>query len=68
MSGMDEAKLKEEIIRMRDEILDIAKPILALRPGSIVTESHFGRSVRILQEVVKLLDLLVKYAVEETEG
>jgi hypothetical protein len=67
MSSIDKAKLKEEIIRMRDEILDIAKPILALKPRSIVTESHFGRSVRILQEVVKLLDLLVKYAVEGSE-
>jgi hypothetical protein len=65
MSGMDKAKLKEEIIRKRDEMLRAAEPILALKPGDFITPIICGRSVRTLYEVVKLLDLLVKYAVEE---
>ena len=68
MSGMDEAKLKEEIIRMRDEMLVIAKPILALKPGDLVTTHKLGYIASALQKAVKLLDLLVKYMVEENKG
>lgn len=67
MSGMDEAKLKEEIIRMRDEMLRAAEPILALKPGDWVTTQKLVRTVRTVQEIVHLLDLLVKYLVEGSE-
>jgi hypothetical protein len=66
MSQVEREKLREEIIRLRDEMLRAAEPILALKPGDFITPIICGRSVRTLYEVVKLLDLLVKYAVEES--
>ena len=60
--------MREEIIRLRDEMLRAAKPILALKPGDFITPRICGHSVRTVYEVVKLLDLLVKYLVEAPEG
>jgi hypothetical protein len=63
MSRVERERLREEIIRLRDEMLDAAKPLLALKPGDIVTVNILGSSLGALQKAIKLLDLLVKYLV-----
>jgi hypothetical protein len=68
MSRVEREKLREEIIRLRNEMLVIAKPILALKPGDLVTTHKLGYIAGALQKAVKLLDLLVKYMVEENKG
>jgi hypothetical protein len=67
MSQVEREKLREEIIRLRDEMLRAAEPILALKPGALVTTHKLGYIAGALQRAVKLLDLLVKYLVEESE-
>jgi hypothetical protein len=68
MSQVEREKLREEIIRLRDEMLRVAGPFLALKLGDWVTPDKLGRALGALQKVIGLLDLLVKYLVEEPEG
>jgi hypothetical protein len=64
MSQVEREKMKEEIIRLRDEMLRVAEPFLALKPGDWVTPSKLGHALGAVQKAIVLLDLLVKYLVE----